>query len=316
MSAEHVIKEGKIYGGWRKPRNAALLPGMGLSAQWLDYAQKILAEIQAEGGNVFDPHDEEGAQKLGLRGGAIGANILINTFPPVLLDAFGQRWFERGSLSLYFRNILLDQEEMRAVMNVPPQGVTDCQVEAWMETPQGLKISEGTAAVGDPGVPTALKARKLDAYEPGEIRILAGMKAGDVIPGRDEVMCTQEDQNIELEYITDNLDWYKGNSPWGGAICTLGQMVLLMDLAHQDYMRRPGAGIYGAFEVRNVNGPVMVGQTYRTTGEIVYVGTSPQTEYYWYDSFLNEKDSGKQVAEMRCLIRKMKAGSPLWPEYR
>lgn len=304
MVDDIVTKEGNIYGGWRKPRNAAVLPGRGVPNQMSAYIQQARSE-----GSV---HDDEAAQKMGLRGGAVGANILINTFPPLLLKAFGQRWFERGSLSLYFLYMLRDQEEMRAIMGVPPDNAGDAQVVAWMETPDGHKVSEGTVAVGDPDVPSALRARKLDAYPPGELRILEGLKAGDEIEGRDETTITQERQDKELEYITDSLDWYRGASPWGGSICTLNNMHILMDLAHGEKFRRGGPGLYGAFELRNINGPVMVGRSYRTSGKVVYVGTSPQTEYYWYDSYLDEKDTGKRVAEMRCLVRKMKAGSPLW----
>jgi hypothetical protein len=301
-----VIKEGKIYGGWRKPRNAAVLPSRRPIEMTEESARRAAA---SRVGNI---HDEDAAKKMGLRGGAVGANILINVFPPLLVKSFGQKWFEQGSLSLYFEYMLRDQEETRAVMGVPPKGAKDAQVDAWMETPDGHKVSEGTAAIGNPNVLSALKARKLDAYAPGELRIFANIKPGELIPGFERTI-TQEAQDRELSYITDTLDWYKDKSPWGGPICTLNNMHILMDLAHNwDKVKSEGAGLYGAFELKNINGPVFVGRTYRNSGKVIYIGSSPKTEYYWYDSYLDEKDTGKRVAEMRCLIRKMKVDSPLW----
>ncbi|MHA1256793.1 MAG: hypothetical protein ACTSPS_14470 [Promethearchaeota archaeon] len=42
------------------------------------------------------------------------------------------------------------------------------------------------------------------------------------------------------------------------------------------------------------------------------MGQSSKTEYYWQDSFLEEKETGKLVADMRHLVRFMKATSPLY----
>lgn len=71
-------------------------------------------------------------------------------------------------------------------------------------------------------------------------------------------------------------------------------------------------GFFGATEVRNINGPIKIGVPYRASGKLICVGASPKTEYFWYDSYLDEKESGKRVAEMRKLTRFMKASSPLY----
>lgn len=41
------------------------------------------------------------------------------------------------------------------------------------------------------------------------------------------------------------------------------------------------------------------------------VGVTAKTEFYWYDSFLDDL-SGKRVAEMRKLIRVLKSSSDLY----
>ena len=70
-------------------------------------------------------------------------------------------------------------------------------------------------------------------------------------------------------------------------------------------------GLFGAIELRNINGPVMVGQEYTCTGEVLAVGQSPKTEYMWFETGLDD-DAGKRIAEMRMLLRWMKASSPLY----
>jgi len=45
----------------------------------------------------------------------------------------------------------------------------------------------------------------------------------------------------------------------------------------------------------------------------VALGQSPKTEYMWFETALNEAD-GKRVAEMRMLLRFMKASSPKYKD--
>ena len=71
-------------------------------------------------------------------------------------------------------------------------------------------------------------------------------------------------------------------------------------------------GFFGATEIRNINGPIKVGTAYQAKGKLTCVGASPKTEFFWYDSSLEDKETGKRVAEMRKLTRFMKASSPLY----
>lgn len=286
MSEDIVIKEGYMYGGWRRAVNAA---------------------IHSKG----SIHEDAMAQKLGMRGGAVVGIVHLNLFPPLFLKTFGQQWFERGSLSIYYTYALLDGEQVRGIIGIPPEGLEDVQVEVWAEDPAGHTVGKGTASVGEPKEPSYLQTTELKNAEPEELRILAGLKAGDELPPRD-VLITQETVDRALETITDTLDWYKGDSPWGGAIIPPSVMYGAMQLA-------PGAtgqavGFFGATELRNVNGPIKVGVQYQASGKLVCVGASPKTEYFWYDSCLDEKESGKRVAEMRHMTRLMKASSPLYEE--
>lgn len=258
-------------------------------------------------------HDDDMASRLGLRGGTVAGSIHLELFPPLMLKAFGQRWFERGNVSIYFLDPTTDREDVRAALKVPPNG--DVQVEAWLERPDGRRIGEGTAAVGEPKVLSALVARDISRYPPGELRILARCAVGDSFP-EVEVSVTPDMQAHRLELTTDPLPWYSGDSLWGGPIATPCHIVDMMRPAPEKYLlelRSMAVALYGAIEVRYVNGPILVGRPYVTGGRIMSLGQSPRTEYLWFDSYVDDPD-GRRVAEMRMQYRFMKASSPLYQD--
>src|SRR5512132_454789 len=128
-SAEVVERDGVLVGPLREPRNlAANMAGSS--------------------------HDDSQAQRLGFRGGTVAGSIHMEQFPPVLLRAFGERWFETGSLSCYFRNATMDRERVRAFVDVPSfdklrmSDKESAQVNVWMEREDGMRVLDGTASVG------------------------------------------------------------------------------------------------------------------------------------------------------------------------
>lgn len=259
-------------------------------------------------------HDDATATKLGFRGGTVAGSIHMELFPPLLLKAFGQRWFERGTLSLYFRNATTDREPVRAFL-AQPASTIDLQVDAWVEREDGMRVAEGSASAGNPAEPTALQRRPIDRFEPGELRMLAGITPGfefDPVG----VRLDPEQQKKRLGVITEPLDWYDGASPWGGAIATPAAMVQLLYAKSMETLRGrigPAVGLFGAIELRNINGPVLVGHDYHVTGTVLAVGQSPKTEHMWFDTAMDDAD-GRRIAEMRMLLRWMKASSPLYAE--
>jgi hypothetical protein len=66
-------------------------------------------------------HDDETATALGFRGGTVAGSVHLDQFPPLLLQAFGQPWFETGSLSLYFRHATTDGESVKRSSSVRRQ---------------------------------------------------------------------------------------------------------------------------------------------------------------------------------------------------
>lgn len=258
-------------------------------------------------------HNDAVASKLGFRGGTVAGSIHLELFPPLLLEAFGPRWFECGTLSINFRNPTVDREEVRASIAHPAIEHIDAQVDAKIEREDGLLVGEGTASVGCPPDDTYLTGMDLSKYEPGELRILDGIKAGDDI---DEAKVTMglDAQSSRRDVITEPLDWYFGESPWDGPIASPATMVHYL-YAHPARVigRNAGraVGLFGAIELRNIHGPLVLDHTYRVGGEIIAVGESPKTEYVWFESYADSLD-GLRVAEMFMQLRFMKDSSPLY----
>ena len=59
-----------------------------------------------------------------------------------------------------------------------------------------------------------------------------------------------------------------------------------------------------------MNGPLLLDREYDITAEVVGVGQSPKTEYVVFDSAASA--DGERVADMRMLLRWMKASSTLY----
>mgnify|MGYP001469495654 CR=1 FL=1 len=285
-------RDGYLYGPWRTPRNQG----------------------RATTGNI---HSDDSAQKLGFRGGLVAGSIHMEMFVPHLLRLFGERCYQRGSLSLYFLYATLDGEAVRAVLQLPPEGATDAQITVWGERPDGTRICEGTASVGDVAEPSALHARELVRYEPGELRILAGVKAGDELPAVD-TRVEQEALERRLEVITEPLPYYTDPSRFGGLVATPVNVVNAMIQPAYRYLardRQNAIGMYGAIELRYINGPLLVETSYQAGGTVLGAGQSPKTEYLWFDTYANDA-RGARVAEMRMLLRYVKTSSPLYGEVK
>ena len=160
-------------------------------------------------------HDDATAQTLGFRGGTVAGNIHFEQFSPVLLARFGDVWRKRGGLSLHFVNATTDGEPVQVFVGPVEQVGPDLRrAMAWMETPEGVRVNEGTAWVGgdDPG--SALRLRMAAQRPATDLRILKGSKVGDTvrdIPSRLEGAISLR----RLEGVTEMLPEYRDASRFG-----------------------------------------------------------------------------------------------------
>lgn len=275
MTTSIIRENGQIIGAWERPRNIS---------------------ATATGSSI---HDEAMALQLGFRGAFVSGRVHLNNFVPLLIEAFGRRWFERGTLSIEFRVGTLDQEEVRAVVSEPSADAADAQVAARLERPDGTVIATGTASVGDAKETTWLGAKRIDAFDQGPYDLVAAVTPGDAFP---RVGLTLDDEEAKLMASgTVALPWYTSESPWGPPIASPALMVRGLGTACAAYLREhavAGVVIDGGIELRNIAGPVIVGRPYLVSGEVLARGQSPRTEYFWYEAHQDD-ETGARIAEMR-----------------
>jgi hypothetical protein len=301
-------KEGYVYGEWRKAINAA-----------------ANVDVKASMYTAGAVHNEEVAKKVGMRGGVVAGTVHHDLFAPILLKMFGQRWFEQGTLSMFFMYALLQDEKLRAVVQIPPKNAKDAQVEVWLESEDGHRVGEGTVSIGNPKVKSHLQAMELKSSPKEERRILKDLEIGWEIPMGD-AMVKQEADGVSfvvngtsspprgLSHLEDTIPWYKGNTPWGSAIVPLSWVYGLMRLTLP--FKTQGVGFFGADEIKFVNGPIRVDVPYKFKFKVIAAGATSKTEYLWQDAQVFDSTGKKLVATGRHMTRWMKAGSPLYPEIK
>ncbi|HNO66645.1 MAG TPA: hypothetical protein PKK39_09885, partial [Tepidiformaceae bacterium] len=250
-------------------------------------------------------HDDEAAKRLGFRGAWVSGRVHLSTFAPVLVEAFGPAWFEHGSISMDFRSATIDQEDVRAILCAVPASPSNIQLDARMESADGTLVAIGTAANSVGAEPTYLGRKNLTAYDQPPYELVDEIVPGDVFEEVEYTPTLQVAQRIVDGSVA--LDWYTEASPWGPPIAAPGVMVSALGAACHRYLRAHpflGVPVDGATELRNINGPIFMGETYRVGGRIVARGRSPRSEYFWYESWMDDLH-GKRIAEMllqwRCI---------------
>lgn len=259
-------------------------------------------------------HDDKTAQTLGFRGGTVAGNIHFEQFPPLLLARFGDDWRRRGGLSLYFLNATTDGEPVQAFAGAVEHialGVR--RAAAWMATPEGIRVSEGTAWAGGDDPASALRLRVAQQRPATDLRILKACRVGDQVSD----VASRRDSEIalrRLEGVTETLPEYRDPALYGGLVAAPAVAIDLLR-AVEDPLFRLGkdfVGMFGAIELEFLDGPVFLDRDYLADGRILALGESPKTEVAWYESTLRDASDGRPVARLVMMSRLLKASSPLW----
>lgn len=250
-------------------------------------------------------HNDAVASKLGFKGGTVPGSVHMDQFVPLLLELYGERWFETGDMSLYFTQATVDAEAVRAVV-APDDG----RARLTMYNEAEALICRGTASGDAPDSLSelAVMLRSQTAAEPGALRILADFAVGDEekdIPVRVEI----EDLDAALQRLTEPLPVYAA-----AHVLPPSHAVKLAHMVRPQVLGKAGkaVGLFGALEVRHYRGPFHAGRDYLARTKVLKLTESPKTESVWYDVVIADPATGADVGCVQFMIRFMKASSPLW----
>jgi len=259
-------------------------------------------------------HDDATASKLGFRGGTVAGSIHMDQFVPALLAAYGEEWFRTGWFSLYFENATTDGERVKVFVQEPVPGGPPAKT--WMEREDGMRVMSGNAGLGDASA-SELATRDLRGGDPAGLRILAGMGPGfDLGTHIAPIRSNRLTDRIAAGLVGGVLPWYTDPAHWGGLVGSPSMAVELLwgpPTARLSEIAGEVVGLFGAIEVAHVRGPIILDETYQVSAQVVEVGQSPKTEYFWFDSSARNR-AGDEVARMRMQLRFMKASSPRYAD--
>lgn len=270
--------------------------------------RQMLAD-QEYGGHV-SVHDDAMAERLGFRAGPIEGPTHFSQFVPLLAKLWGRSWFEQGCISAHYQNMVVEGEAVRAFVEIPPEGSR--RTRAWAEKADGTPVLEASVSLGPDDGPTLLAERMAKLREPGELKILADLRVGMTGKATETVRMDPDQHmgnlypftlNQKLAAITENSSWYAdaASSPWGRAIIPLEMVSVLANYTGRSAgfpVRGPAVGLFADQEIRMVDGPLFVGETYQIRREIVALAQSRRTESYWVRSRIYDADGASLKAEM------------------
>lgn len=257
-------------------------------------------------------HDDAVAGDLGFSGAPIEGPTHFSQFAPLLHEAFGDAFFERGCISAHYQNMVVEGEEVRAFVERPRGSLARIHAEKADGTP----VLTGTASLGPDHPESELDARRARLRPSEQLVILSDLHVGMTGRAPEQVVMDFDTHmgelypfslNAKLEKITEPSPWYTreggASSPWGRAIIPLEMISVLVESTARETgfpVKGPAVGLFADQEIRLLKGPLFVGQPYRLEREIVALSESRRVESYWTLTRVYEVDGNEVLAE--CLL--------------
>lgn len=262
-------------------------------------------------------HDDATAQKLGFKGGTIEGPTHFSQFAPLAHAIWGRAWLETGCISAQYRAAVYDGEKVRA--HLRPDGAQSAVI--WMEKEDGTEVLRGTASIGPNHPPSALDSR-LAALPPlADPVILASTNVGATSPRQTITMGF--DQHLgalypftlaqKLKVITEPSPLYEGGAE---RPVELGRPIIPMEMisvlaayaatSRSLYDIGSAVGLFSDQEIRLLDGPLHVGETYEMDREVVKLTGSRRTESVWVLTRIYRPGGSNPLATMLLNMALMK----------
>ncbi len=267
-------------------------------------------------------HDASVADGLGLSGAPIEGPTHFSQFEPLLTKIWGQKWLAQGCLSVHFKSMVVEGEQVRAYVTIPQEGET--RTICWAEKEDGTKVLEASASIGPNHGETLLEKRMAKLTPSEQLIILDGLKEG-MSGAKEEQVRMDFDQHLgdlypftlnkKLSVITENSPYYTDatESPWDRPIIPMEMICVLAQYSYYEAgwtTKKPVIGLFADLEMRLIDGPLFVGEDYLIRREIVKLSESRRTESCWVRSRIFDKTGQTQVAEVLLNHAYMKQSYP------
>lgn len=208
----------------------------------------------------------------------------------------GRSWFERGCISAHYRAVVVEGEQVRAFVELPTEGAISTR--AWAEKADGTPVLDANVGLDRDPAQTLLAGRMANLRPPGDLLILGHLTAGMTGVADEPVTmaATQHMGNLypftlaqKLAAITEPSPWYSdaSASPWGRAIIPLEMVSVLSEYTSGQAgfpLLGPTVDMFADEEIRMIDGPLFVGESYLVRREVVALAESRRTESYWVRS--------------------------------
>ncbi len=232
----------------------------------------------------------------------------MEQFTPLLADHFGDAWWQRGGMSLYFKAATLDSAPVRCLL----EPLAPARARIWMEDEAGVLVMEGTASLGADDA-SEIQKRLSALRPPADIRMLADVII-DQVSNDHVVTIPAASVDERLAVITEDLPVFRDADRFGGRVLPVAPLIHAFRVVEPDIAPIRGAyvGMFGAIEVQYLNGPVLAEHEYVARGRVLALSDSPKTEIIWYTASLHDPATDEEVARMIKMDRLLKGASPLW----
>lgn len=282
---------------------------------------------QAYGDHGSSIHSDETARSLGFQQATIEGPTHFSQFVPLFHRVWGNEWFRSGCISVHFRNAAFEGDALTAFLRV--SATRGEPAEIWMLREDGTEILRGTASCGEQRQPSALEVRRVQS-QPDQPRIILkdareGMRTGriPVVLGFDELKGALYPFNLrqKLARITEPSDWYTKEggvrSPWGRAIVPIEMISVLLKYSDEQPPFPVPANVVQLFadqEIRLLDGPVFVGESYEIDHEVIGFGGSRRTESLWVRTNLYRPKGEQALVSMLLNTACLKETYPRYQE--
>ena len=269
--------------------------------------RQMLSDQEYEG--HLSIHDDKMAEDLGFPGAPIEGPTHFSQFVPLLHEVFGDDWFTKGCISAHYQNMVVEGEEVQTMVEKAPN--SSGMVAIFAQKRDGTPVLTGTASLGPDYGETELDKRISKLRPSSQLVILSDLRVGQKGAGNPEAVRMDIDQHMgdmypfsnkqKLEKITENHEFYEGDTPWGGAVIPLEMISVLTNYTSDRSGFRtkgPAIGLFAGQQIKMIDGPLMIGKDYLLEREIIALSESRRTESYWTLTRVLCADSKKLKAEV------------------